>query len=868
MIIEIAGKQVEVDDSFKDLSDEEKQNQVNLIAAEIASGSMSGGQEEKTGDLMYPAGGAAIGATTGAIIGPAVGETVDIAAEAAAKKAAGKPAVGPKSTRGVEAWHAQETTNPFLGGRTKEEAYERSQRAAGKPTQSRGSEIPIRKGYGFGSLSSPAPELSLPQKAASNILYGERLGTPSVPRRVGGMGIAGAEAGKAISDIQAGETTDAILSGIGALGGILSQSRIKPLRAIGTGLSVLVPTVQGGKEVKELFYPPKKEEPEKKAHGGLVHLAGGRSAIAEEGIKKLKNISLADLEGKTLLGTISDRTRVGGGLHGGPMFPTIHPGAAWAMDAPGAATRLLNAMKQAGGPEQTVVAPMLMSSTAHRSNRDVAKLAAEQFRKNVEEGMVTPQRLQEINERIRAIKGLEEHPGMLDPNVKNMMDKLTFGQRRELVDILASKPKTAMALDLNKLLRETTEPGLYDEPLGAIGPSVFKLSGERSVDPTLHGSYSHILHGEPVGAIKPVPRQFLFRDLENKARKELGRELSDYNYQRSVGIPAQLIDEPLLRSLEKYADGGLSAPISNLGIPGPLAGFYSPVVSQSDGPPPGKVWSETQSKWVEPGPNSGAMLEGGMPLPTDLSKFQPGYGPPPGKVWSETQGQWVEPGPNSGAMPSINIPLGGPTNIVPTPLLQQPGGPTNIVPTPLPQQQPYMPIMGNKLTTDIVNPNFTSTPIGGMYNSTTTFSPYNLPTVAPASQGFKNLAYNPFLSRIAKLSTPNAAKSSNLLKRTTPLLRGNMSVPLLRKPFKEGGHTTPAWQRKEGKSPSGGLNALGRASYKRETGGTLKAPQPEGGSRKKSFCARMGGMKKKLTSSKTANDPDSRINKALRKWKC
>ena len=88
------------------------------------------------------------------------------------------------------------------------------------------------------------------------------------------------------------------------------------------------------------------------------------------------------------------------------------------------------------------------------------------------------------------------------------------------------------------------------------------------------------------------------------------------------------------------------------------------------------------------------------------------------------------------------------------------------------------------------------------------------------------------------------------------------------KRFKEGGSTTPAWQRSEGKSPSGGLNALGRASYKRETGGELKAPQPEGGSRKKSFCARMGGMKKKLTSSKTANDPDSRINKALRKWKC
>jgi hypothetical protein len=79
---------------------------------------------------------------------------------------------------------------------------------------------------------------------------------------------------------------------------------------------------------------------------------------------------------------------------------------------------------------------------------------------------------------------------------------------------------------------------------------------------------------------------------------------------------------------------------------------------------------------------------------------------------------------------------------------------------------------------------------------------------------------------------------------------------------------SPAWQRKEGKAPSGGLNAKGRASYNKSTGGNLKAPQPEGGPRKKSFCARMKGMKAKLTSAKTAKDPDSRINKSLRKWKC
>jgi hypothetical protein len=48
----------------------------------------------------------------------------------------------------------------------------------------------------------------------------------------------------------------------------------------------------------------------------------------------------------------------------------------------------------------------------------------------------------------------------------------------------------------------------------------------------------------------------------------------------------------------------------------------------------------------------------------------------------------------------------------------------------------------------------------------------------------------------------------------------------------------------------------------------LKRPQPEGGARRDSFCARMKGMKKKLTSKKTAKDPNSRINKSLRAWKC
>ena len=90
---------------------------------------------------------------------------------------------------------------------------------------------------------------------------------------------------------------------------------------------------------------------------------------------------------------------------------------------------------------------------------------------------------------------------------------------------------------------------------------------------------------------------------------------------------------------------------------------------------------------------------------------------------------------------------------------------------------------------------------------------------------------------------------------------------------------TAAWQKKSGKNKNGGLNKKGVASYRKEHPGsklqtavTIKPSQLKPGSksakRRKSFCARMKGMKKHNTSAKTAHDPDSRINKSLRKWNC
>jgi len=66
-------------------------------------------------------------------------------------------------------------------------------------------------------------------------------------------------------------------------------------------------------------------------------------------------------------------------------------------------------------------------------------------------------------------------------------------------------------------------------------------------------------------------------------------------------------------------------------------------------------------------------------------------------------------------------------------------------------------------------------------------------------------------------------------------------------------------------SQGAGLTAKGREKYNRETGSHLKAPQPEGGPRKKSFCARMSGMPGPM---KDENGKPTRKAAALKRWKC
>ena len=81
--------------------------------------------------------------------------------------------------------------------------------------------------------------------------------------------------------------------------------------------------------------------------------------------------------------------------------------------------------------------------------------------------------------------------------------------------------------------------------------------------------------------------------------------------------------------------------------------------------------------------------------------------------------------------------------------------------------------------------------------------------------------------------------------------------------YKEGGKVSPAWQRKEGKNPKGGLNQKGRDCYKKETGGTLKAPVKSGDNpRRASFLARMGNM----AGAERKNGEPTRLLKSIQAW--
>jgi len=263
-------------------------------------------------------------------------------------------------------------------------------------------------------------------------------------------------------------------------------------------------------------------------------------------------------------------------------------------------------------------------------------------------------------------------------------------------------------------------------------------------------------------------------------------------------------------------------------------------------------WEDSVRRWqaVDAANNKGkvgpvpAMIMNNRPIPPNPAD----WGNPSGGIYSP------EPPPpesklqpiNQGAGTQVNPPAPMPTpppisNPSPTPM---PGNPTWTPPSTItPITGGGIDAMNQNVLTGIAGPGAVAGPGAGIN--------YGLPggggpgTGVPS--GLPSITWSP------APVTPGFGVSL--------MNKGGVVEDALRIAKAKGG----AWTRKEGKNPEGGLNEKGRASL-RAQGHDIKRPQPEGGPRRDSFCARSAGQAKMFP--EAAKDPNSRLNKARRKWNC
>jgi hypothetical protein len=901
MIIEVNGHQVEVDDSFADLSPEQQQIELQHIVNALPK-TQAASQEDNSltgvvGNFLVdhaPEVGALGGFLAGAAQGPNIAKSIEPVVQAGAKKLPGQ---------GVKNYIAATTDMPFAGGKDYGTAYEKASIAAGQPVKSRGSQTPIRRGS-LG-LSTQPEEPSFLKRAGTNI-----TSTPASPAGRAGsafrMGAAGSLGGKTVHDLREGNYGEAALHGTGALAALAGQSRYKPLRMLGN--VVTAGEVAGG--VTPFFTPKKPENQsvlqEKAAGGAIPGYNRGKQVkeIVEGGLGVLKKPSPAAgragqfveptaetslrkkfqspqkfseaiepyIDTHSLHPTIVDRTilDLNAGRMAGPEAPYLqvisepHREASWsfANDSLPAASKLYNIGKDG----KTLVTGLLGSPTQLKTNRSVFGELTDEFFKAIKEGKMTPELQAKIEARLPMLTHgkdkIQTFPNKFDIRDRQAFEEMSkgFHQRGHLADIMGGKgvsqgvPGGGKIIPYEDILIRNTEQSLLDAPTHSIGSRLFTVGLKPpEYRPDLHNAFDWANFGElKSGSFGYVPKEIAIPD-------ELARikaNLVSRGYDRDVtamDIMRNSINQPITEQLwrraqsEGFAKGGE--------VQGYNKGKKVVDATRKLILPPAENAARTQIIGTLPtyekagsilrqqgatgrGIDFGAGLgQGAKALGKDFDTYEPFA-----KNWTPTYSNAADvPSDAYGQLTNLNV-----LNVVPREVrdeivqdigrVMQPGG------------------MGIITTRgkDVMNAKGLAGP-----------EPMSVITSRDTYQkGFNKDELEEYLKYMLgdnfEIGRLNLGPAGAMIKKKA---EGGLAC------MKEGGKT-PAWQRAEGKNPEGGLNAAGRASYNRETGGNLKAPQPEGGSRKKSFCARMSGMKKKLTSSETANDPDSRINKSLRKWKC
>jgi hypothetical protein len=304
----------------------------------------------------------------------------------------------------------------------------------------------------------------------------------------------------------------------------------------------------------------------KMAGGGLMTklLKGAQTAAKVEPEIMKASEALGKIEGRPLVITQADRTKVGEGFLGGPGFSSLQltepeyraAEAAWGVKNAGTAKMILGGAKKAG--DNPVFTTMIGSPTQHQSNQMVFDKLYGDFKKAAKKGGLPPELRDKINDRLASAVDKEGNAvfpsdiDILDKNFKDIAD--TFDRRSiagHLMGGVQVGGKKGQIIDYDKIIRETTDPALIDVPSGSLGNRMFTLSGGIIDRPDLHPAFPTILQGEDLGvSFNPVARDLLMKDFIEKTMREKGRKPGYMDFTRGHP-PSQLITEDILTEMQK-----------------------------------------------------------------------------------------------------------------------------------------------------------------------------------------------------------------------------------------------------------------------------------------------------------------------------
>lgn len=282
--------------------------------------------------------------------------------------------------------------------------------------------------------------------------------------------------------------------------------------------------------------------------------------------------ALGKHEGKTLMITEADRTKVGEGYLGGPGFSSLQledpfyrdVGAVWGVGKPSKASTMIAANKRL--PEGEVIwSTFIGKPDQHKSNQMVFDSLLKEFKAANKAGNLSDELKDKINNRLASAVDKDGRPifpadvDITSPKFRNLAN--TFDRRAVAASVMGGEGvggKKGQIFDYESIIKSTTDPDLVEAPTGAVGNRLFTLSNEVIQRPDLHPAFPSILTGEDLDVnFSPVLRDLIMRDYIKSMMETKGRMPGQFDYTRGYA-PMQLLDEAILTKMQKegYAEGG------------------------------------------------------------------------------------------------------------------------------------------------------------------------------------------------------------------------------------------------------------------------------------------------------------------------